>query len=95
MGQGVLKGAVLAMGGMSIVIIEQQSIDLFTDAADLPLKGVEIDTAWLGIDTARLGIRWQERSIRRQLQGREGSRRRCRIIVRLMIATIIVDALEF
>jgi len=37
---------------MSIVSSNQQSVDPFADAADLPLKGIEIDTAWLGIDTA-------------------------------------------
>jgi len=49
MGQGVRNGAVPAMGGMSIVDSEQHLVDPFADAADLLLKGVEIDTAWLGI----------------------------------------------
>jgi len=76
---------------MASVDVEHQSVDLFADAADLPLKGVEIDTAWLWIDTTWLGIRGWGGSIWRQLQGRWRSRRRCRIIG-LMISTIVVDA---
>jgi len=37
------------MGGMSIDDSEQHLVDPFADAVDLPIKGVEIDTAWLGI----------------------------------------------
>jgi len=82
------------MGGMASVNVEQHSVDLFADAADLLLKGIEIDTAWLRIDTTWLGIRGWGRSIWRQLQGRGGSHQCCHIIG-LMIATIVINALEF